>query len=162
MRLAGLNKNDTVNGTGITVSLFVQGCPHHCEGCFNEESWDFNGGIEVPNNIEEIVYNAIIANGIHRNFSVLGGEPLCQENIEFTAHIIHFVRQSFSDIKIFVWTGYTLEDLKNDQQKKSYVRTILSDINTLIDGPFILSQRDITLPLRGSSNQRVLNKGIDF
>ena len=160
MRIAGLLKNDFANGQGVCVSLFVQGCPHRCPGCHNPETWDFNGGESEPYDIKGQIIKAICANGIVRNFSVLGGEPLCQENIEEVSNIITGIRMAYPSIKIFVWTGYTLEELKNRNDK--YVENILSHINVLIDGKFIQAERDITLPLRGSSNQRILYKNIDF
>ena len=160
MRIAGLNTNDFANGEGVCVSLFVQGCPHHCGGCFNPQTWDFSGGKEEPFDLKGQIVKAISANGILRNFSVLGGEPLCQENVEEVSKIIASIKNTYPEIKIFVWTGYTLEQLK--QQNNPYINDILSHIYMLIDGPYIEEQRDITLKLRGSKNQRLLYKGIDF
>lgn len=158
MRIADLIKNDTVNGEGICVSLWVQGCPHHCKGCHNPEQWDFNGG-EYKNNdiLLEEIYNAISANGIQRNFSILGGEPLAPQNINDIYYILWKVKQRYPSIKTFVWTGYTLEQLK-----KMYKDTLLENVDVLIDGPFIKAERDITLKFRGSKNQRILYKGVDY
>lgn len=158
MRIAGLTKNDTTNGEGICVSLWVQGCPHHCKGCHNPESWDFNGG-EYKNNdiLLEEIYDAISANGIQRNFSILGGEPLAPQNINDTYYILWEVKQRYPSIKTFVWTGYTLEQLK-----EMYKDTLLENVDVLIDGPFIKAERDITLKFRGSKNQRILYKGVDY
>ena len=157
-RIAALNKNDFINGEGVSVSLWMQGCPHHCKGCHNPEQWDFNGGksIEIENLLNEI-YEAITANNIQRNFSILGGEPLAQRNIENTLKILAKIKQKFPTIKTYVWTGYTLEELLS-----LYDKNIFDNIDTLIDGRFILEERDITLKLRGSRNQRILQKGIDF
>lgn len=160
MRIAGLLKNDFANGQGVCVSLFVQGCPFRCHGCHNPETWDFYGGEPEPYDIKGQIIKAICANGIVRNFSVLGGEPLCPENIKEISSIIAGIRMAYPSIKIFVWTGYTLEELKN--RNDEYVENILSHINVLIDGKFIQAERDITLPLRGSTNQRILYKNIDF
>lgn len=159
-KYAGLNTNDFANGQGVCVSYFTQGCPHHCQGCFNPETWDFQGGLDRPDDIRGQIIKAICANGITRNFSVLGGEPLCDENLEDVENIIIGVRTAFPNIKIFVWTGYTLEQLviKNNE----HINNILKYIDVLIDGPFIESQKDLTLELRGSKNQRILHKGIDF
>ena len=160
MKYASLKYNDIVDGEGICVSLWTQGCPFHCEGCHNPETWDENGGIEVPTDIKGKIIKAISANNIKRNFSILGGEPLAPWNLQFVEEIITAVRATYPHIKIFLWTGYTLEALK--EKNDNHINSILDKIDVLIDGPFILSQRDITLPLRGSSNQRILNKGIDF
>jgi len=160
-KYAGLIKNDMANGYGVCVSYWVQGCPHHCPGCHNPETWDFNGGLEQPWDLLKQIKEAIRANGIQRNFSILGGEPLCPENIYQTEVIVCYIRDMFPDIKIFLWTGYTLEELK----KYSFAReakAILDKIDVLIDGPYIEAKRDITLPLRGSSNQNILYRGKDF
>ena len=159
-RYAGLITNDFANGTGTCVSFWVQGCPHHCPGCQNPETWDFNGGKELPTDIRGQIIKAICANGITRNFSILGGEPLCEENLDEVDKIITSVRTAFPHIKIFIWTGYFLEDLKKRHDKR--IDRILSQIDVLIDGPFILEKRDITLKLRGSTNQRILQRGVDF
>lgn len=159
-RYAGLIKNDFANGTGTCVSFWTQGCPHRCPGCQNPETWNFNGGKEVPTDIRGQIIKAICANNITRNFSVLGGEPLCKENLEEVDKIITSVRTAFPQIKIFVWTGYLLEDLKKKHNDK--INHILSQIDVLIDGPYIDAERDITLELRGSKNQRILYQGLDF
>lgn len=152
MRIANLNKNDVVNGIGVSVSLFMQGCPHHCPGCFNPESWDFNGGYNHSLLVWDII-DAIKANGITRNFSILGGEPLCPENLKDVKDIIDAVRSFYPDIKICLWTGYTLEELqKNDNEDLKY---ILTEINYLIDGRFIEKEKDVSLWLRGSRNQNI-------
>lgn len=159
-RYAGLMTNDFTNGEGVCVSFWTQGCPHQCEDCHNPETWDFDGGLELPTDIKGQIIKAICANDIIRNFSVLGGEPLCPQNLEEVDQIVAAVRAAYPNIKIFLWTGYTLEELK--QQKNPHIINILSKINTLIDGRYIKELRDITLKLRGSSNQRILQKGIDF
>lgn len=159
-RYAGLMTNDFTNGESVCVSFWTQGCPHQCEDCHNPETWDFDGGLELPTDIKGQIIKAICANGITRNFSILGGEPLCPQNLEEVDQIVAAVRAAYPNIKIFLWTGYTLDELK--QQKNPHIINILSKINTLIDGRYIKELRDITLKLRGSSNQRVLQKGIDF
>ena len=159
-RYAGLITNDFANGTGTCVSFWTQGCPHHCPGCQNPETWDFQGGKEVPTDIRGQIIKAICANGITRNFSVLGGEPLCDENLDEVDKIITGVRTAYPQIKIFVWTGYILEELK--EKKNDKINHILSQIDVLIDGPFIQAEKDITLELRGSRNQRILYRGVDF
>lgn len=158
---AAIKKNDIVDGEGICVSFWTQGCPHHCFGCHNPETWDFTKGKTAT--IDEIVNEiiaAIGANGIHRNFSVLGGEPMAPQNCALTLSIVSLVRQTYPNIKIFLWSGYTLEELKSI--KNIYIDSILHNIDVLIDGRFEQDKRDLTLYLCGSSNQRILYKGIDF
>lgn len=159
-RYAGLITNDFANGIGTCVSFWAQGCPHHCHGCHNPETWSFQGGKELPTDIKGQIIKAISANGITRNFSILGGEPLCKENIEEIDNIITSVRAAYPHIKIFVWTGYTFEKLKSEDNE--IINHILSQIDMLIDGPFIEAEKDITLKLRGSKNQRILYHGVDF
>ena len=154
--LAGLKTNDCIDGEGITVSLWTQGCPHRCPGCHNPETWDYEGGyVDETNAIRGQVIKAISENGILRNFSVLGGEPLCDHNKEEVLSIITAVKVAYPTIKIFLWTGYTYEELlsKND----TYINGILQRVDVLIDGRFIQEERDLTLYLRGSRNQRVIN-----
>lgn len=156
MRIAGLKLNDCIDGEGISVSLWTQGCPHRCLGCHNPETWDFEGGYEdETNNLRGEIIKALTANGIKRNFSVLGGEPLCRENVEDVLTIINCVKAALPETKIYLWTGYTYEYLMTLNNK--YINDILSKIDVLIDGPFIQEQRDLSLHLRGSRNQRVID-----
>lgn len=150
-RYAKLIKNDIVDGEGICVSLWTQFCPHRCPGCHNPGTWSEDGGIEISDNLIQEIIQAISANGVMRNFSVLGGEPLVDRNLTFVSMVVQEVRKAYPDIKIFVWTGYTYEQMTSEQQK------VVNMCDILIDGPFILSQRDITLPFRGSANQRVID-----
>lgn len=160
MKYAGIIYDDFVNGENVCVSLWMQGCHFHCKGCHNQQTWDFNGGYEMPENFESDILKAISKNGIQRNFSLLGGEPLCPENRAFVCNLIKKVRETYPIIKIFVWTGYELEELRAENDKA--INEILENIDVLITGRFILEQRDITLPLRGSRNQKILYKGEDF
>lgn len=155
MRYAGMIKNDIAAGEGVNVSFFTQGCPFHCEGCHNPQTWDFLGGKEFTTDTLTELLSALGANGIQRNLSIMGGEPLCPENVFLVSMIIMTVKKDFPNIKIYIWTGYTYEELiKRNEQK---INWILDNIDYLIDGPFILEQRDITLAMRGSRNQRILN-----
>ena len=153
MKYASIVRNDFVNGEGVQVSFFTQGCPHKCEGCFNPSAWDFKGGFEATEQeIVDTIIEAIGANGIQRNFSVLGGEPLCKENCKFVKFLINEVKKVYPSIKVFLWTGY-----EKNKMTWSQLDTI-EKVDVLIDGPFILSQRDITLPLRGSRNQNIYRR----
>ena len=157
MRYAGMIKNDIAAGEGVNVSFFTQGCPFKCKGCHNPQTWDFSGGKEFsPATLTELL-DALSANGVKRNLSIMGGEPLCEENVFLVSLIILSVKEQFPDIKIYVWTGYTYEDLQIRSQLEPKIKTILDNIDYLIDGPFILEERDITLKMRGSRNQRILD-----
>lgn len=155
MKIANIMENDMINGKGICVSVFVQGCPHHCKGCFNPETWDFNGGRAVDDEQKEIdnILNLINQNNIQRNLSILGGEPLHENNINFVKKLLKQAKEKYPKIQTFVWTGYELEELNKED---------LQNIDILIDGKYIEELRDITLDLRGSSNQRILYRGEHF
>lgn len=152
MKIAGLIRNDVVNGYDVCVSVWVQGCPFHCDGCHNPQTWSFGTGIEVEEDafIEEVIA-AIGENGIKRNLSLLGGEPLCEQNYPFVGKLIRIVKDKYPSIKVFIWTGYEWENLSDEQ------RDVAMLADSIVDGQFELRKRDITLPFRGSSNQRIIN-----
>lgn len=145
--------NDTINClSGITVSLFTSGCPHHCKGCFNAKTWNPKNGEQIEvDRLVKIIKEKISAYGVDRNFSVLGGEPLVGYNIKNTSVIISEIRKEFPNIKIYLWSGYTLSEIKKMKESKN----ILKNINYLIDGRFEENKKDTNLVLRGSSNQKV-------
>lgn len=155
MKYAGIVKNDLSAAPGISVTFYVQGCPHRCYGCHNPETWDFDGGKEFTAETLQEIYQAIIANGIQRSFAVQGGEPLCESNLLLTYMVISNVKKQFPDIKIYLWTGYYYDELLKSSNPK--IQLILDMVDVLIDGPFIHSQRDITLPMRGSANQNIID-----
>ena len=162
MKYFGYMPNDFINGEGVCVSLWTAGCPHRCPGCHNSEMWDYNNGYEVPTDLRGQLIKAINANGIQRNFSILGGEPLSEENLAFVNSIVKGIRIACPEIKIFLWTGYELAYLKSYRQSNKDLDEILDTIDVLIDGRFIQEKRDITLKLRGSANQQILYRGKDF
>lgn len=155
MRYARVGHNDIANGDGVCVSFWVVGCPFRCSGCHNQELWDFDGGQEFTQETLNEIINAISANNITRNFSVLGGEPLCDNNLFLTSMVIREVRKVYPEITINVWTGYEYEDLK--KSSNPHLKYILETADYLIDGPYVQELRDITLKMRGSKNQRIIN-----
>ena len=158
IRYADIIETDVINGIGTSVSLWVQGCPYYCDNCYNKETWDFNAGTEINvNKLADIILGYINRDGITRNFSVLGGEPLCDTNINEVAYIINKVRDTFKNIQIFVWTGNTYENLYKQIPLKESIKSIFDNIDLLIDGPYIDEKRNHTLFLRGSENQRIIN-----
>lgn len=152
-RYSAIIPNDVVNGEGVCVSFFVQGCPHHCPGCFNEETWDFHGGQPYTQDVKWDIIKAISANNITRNFSILGGEPLAPQNIEMTWEVVDAVRHAYPHITITLWTGYTYDELCIHPDKN--LLDILDAIDVLIEGPFIEKEKDLSLKLRGSRNQHI-------
>lgn len=155
MRYAGIISNDIAAGTGVNVSFFVQGCPIHCPGCHNPQTWDFGGGKEFTHETLVNIINLLTANNVHRNLSIMGGEPLCKENLFLTSLIVQTVKDQLPNTKIFIWTGYLYEDLV--AQHDNYIDYILTNADVLVDGPYIQEERDITLKMRGSRNQRIIN-----
>jgi anaerobic ribonucleoside-triphosphate reductase activating protein len=158
MRYAKIMANDTVDTPhGIAVSVWTQGCPFRCKGCHNPETWSFDGGQERDEN--EIILETlslINANGIERDLAILGGEPLCNENISFTRKLITTaVKQYGLKLNIYLWTGYEIEEA---QKRLSYAFPLL---NLIITGPFVEAKRDLTLFLRGSSNQQIYTPSAD-
>lgn len=155
MNYSGLITNDFSAAPGVSVSFFVQGCPFHCDGCHNPETWNFDGGKEFTPKVLDDIIAALTANGITRNFCVMGGEPLCEENLFLTNLVISYVREKVPGVKIYLWTGYIYEDLL--KKDAPHLKNIFAETDVLIDGPYVERLRDITLPMRGSSNQRIIN-----
>lgn len=154
MRYAGINYNDMSAAPGISVSFFTQGCPHHCKGCHNPETWDFNNGKEFTYDVLLNIIKALTANGINRSLAIMGGEPLCEENAFLTLLVIKSVKEVLPNTKVYLWTGYTYENIQKSNDP--HVKSIIEQIDVLIDGPYIEALRDITLPMRGSSNQNII------
>ena len=155
MKYSGIIFNDISAAPGLCVTLFTQGCPHRCPGCHNPETWDFNGGKEFTEETMEEIIRGLKAQGIKRNYCVMGGEPLCNENAYFTFTTIWRVKYDLPDTLVYVWTGYTFDELlKSDN---IYVKEILKYADFIIDGPYIESERDITLDMRGSRNQKIID-----
>lgn len=152
MRYAQIRSMDISNGTGIGVSLFVQGCHFHCKDCFNSETWDFSGGKPWTEDSKKIFLVSVLRTYIER-VSILGGEPLADENFSDVLDLVQTIHEKFPEKKIWIYTGYTWEELLKDEQKKE----ILPYINVLVDGRFQTDLKDLSLKFKGSSNQRVID-----
>lgn len=155
MRYSGLILNDITAAPGLCVSFFTQGCPHHCPGCHNPGTWAFDGGKEFTNDTLHKILEGLTAQGIKRNLCIMGGEPLCEANAFLVNLILQEVRHKLPEVKVYIWSGYTYEELlrSGDPHVKSCLK--LADI--LIDGPYIEAERDLTLEMRGSRNQRIID-----
>lgn len=154
MRYSGVIYNDITAAPGLCVSFFTQGCPHQCYNCHNPQTWDFEGGKEFTPDILDQIVEGLTAQGIHRSLCIMGGEPLCSENEFLTLLVIQTVKERLSDTPIYIWTGYLYEELV---KRGGHMNQILNMADYLIDGPYIEGLRDITLEMRGSSNQRIIN-----
>lgn len=151
MKINRIKENDIVNGFGIMMSIWTQGCPHHCKGCFNVETWSFSEGTEFTEEILDYIIKNIDKHNVKRELSILGGEPLCKENVEGVIRICKSFKKAYPNKKVYVWTGYVVEDF-NEIQKE-----IFKYADVLIDGRFEEDKKNITLALRGSSNQRIID-----
>lgn len=152
MKYAKIRKMDISNGEGVRVSLFVQGCSFHCKNCFNQETWDFNGGKEFTTaEIQKII--ELADKDYIAGLSILGGEPLHNNNVDEVFHIVATFKEKFPNKDIWLWTGFKFEDAIKDSKRKF----ILRNVDVLIDGQFEEDKKDLTLKWRGSSNQRVID-----
>ena len=143
MQYSGLILNDMSAAPGVSVTFFSQGCPHRCPGCHNPETWDFQGGKEFTADVLDEICEALMAQGVQRNLCIMGGEPLCPENIFLSNLVVRTVKERVPEAKIYVWTGYTFEKLVQESNK--HVMDLLSQADVLVDGPYIESLRDVTL-----------------
>lgn len=159
MRYAAIRSIDISNGKDVGCSLFVQGCSIHCKGCFQPQTWDFDGGKEYTQETENKILELIMPEYIKR-FSILGGEPLEDCNLFTLAILIKKIKATKPHIKIWLYTGYTaeqlLERIKNEKNTH-YLRAILDMVDILVAGPFIEEQKDLSLPWCGSRNQQVIH-----
>ena len=157
MKYAGIIKNDFSAAPGISVSFFVQGCPHHCKGCHNPETWDFDGGKEFTYDVLNDIAESLFANGISRSLAIMGGEPLCEQNIFLTLLVVKTIKEKYPDVKIYIWSGYTYDYLMSHITTNLHLKQVLDYADFLIDGPYVEELREISLPMRGSSNQKIID-----
>lgn len=153
MRVAEIKTIDILNGDGLRVSIFVCGCTHYCKGCFNKKLWDFLAGEEFNNSHMEKILGTFNNKDIpYHGLSILGGEPFEDVNLDSLINLCTEIKSTYTDKTIWVWTGYLFEDLINNNKLK-----LLKYVDVLIDGKFIIEQKDLNLKYRGSKNQRVID-----
>lgn len=148
MNYAEIKKVDIANGPGVRVSLFVSGCRNHCKGCFNPETWDFDYGRPFTRETEDEIIEALRPSWI-QGLSILGGEPTEEENAAVLIPFLKRVRAVLPDKDIWLYSGYTYEALRDKE--------ILTLVDVLVDGPFLLELKDAGLAFRGSRNQRLID-----
>jgi anaerobic ribonucleoside-triphosphate reductase activating protein len=154
MHYCKIKTEDIANGPGVRVSLYVSGCPHKCKGCFNPETWSYNAGKPfTEKEIQKIM--ASLEPGYISGLSLLGGEPLAEQNREEVALLVQKVKELFPNKTIWCWTGFLYEDLLAEKAKDKNLSYLLDTLNVLVDGPFIESQKDLSLRYCGSKNQKV-------
>ena len=158
MNYGRIIKYDIANGEGVRTSLFVSGCTNHCQGCFNEESQDFNYGQLYTPETEQAILKQISKPYV-AGLSILGGDPLCQNNVGLTC-LIELVNAVHDLGKTaWLWTGFVWEDFDHIKMSlnKALIKTLLYNCDVVVDGPFIEARKDLTLAFRGSSNQRIID-----
>lgn len=164
MRYAKIREMDISNGEGVGVSLFVQGCCFRCRGCFNPETWDFSGGKEWNDTIKhkfiEIANKPYIV-----RISILGGEPLCDENVTDVLSLVNELKVTYPDKKIWIYTGYNFDDIiqKGKIEKQKYWKErfeVISKATVVVDGQFQIENQDLyneKIVFAGSTNQRIIH-----
>ncbi len=150
IRIAGIVNDSIVDGPGIRLTLFVQGCPHACEGCHNPHTWDFAGGYVVT--LGDIM-DKIKANPLLDGVTFSGGEPFCKAaQLAWLGREIHSL-----GLNVITYTGYLYEYLIGHSNEENHYMELLKVTDFLVDGPFILSKRSLELSFRGSENQRIID-----
>ena len=160
MNYSGIIFCDSSNGEGIRTTLFVSGCSHACLGCHNQTTWNYKFGEEFS---EEVLVKLLdsIDNPYSSGLSLSGGDPLAMKNRAEVCQIVKAFRERFGSTKtIWCWTGYTLDELL--EQGDENTSFIIENIDVLVDGLFVESLKDPLLKWRGSQNQRILTKGVNF
>lgn len=162
MRYSKIRKMDISNGEGIGVALFVQGCHFHCEGCFNQETWSFDGGKLWTTETESLFINLANKPYIDR-ISLLGGEPLCDENVKDVLSLIINIKEIHPEKKIWLYTGYNFDEIINkktsDNLLDMFRKACVLFSTVVVDGKFQLENQDLYnehIVWAGSTNQRVI------
>ena len=148
MRYNLIRKMDISNGPGVRVSIFMQGCSFHCKNCFNQETWDFEGGQEFTDDTINKVLELSNKPEV-KGLSILGGEPMHPTNIEGTTKLAKAFKEKYPEKSIWAWTGFQYEDIKD--------KDVFNYIDVLVDGQYKDELHDPTLKWKGSSNQRVID-----
>jgi len=150
IRVAGIIKESIVDGPGIRFSIFTQGCPHICDGCHNPDTHDFEGGNDMS---AALLLADIEKDPLLSGVTFSGGEPFCQSKAVYELA----VKVKGLGLNIMAYSGWTLEQLLEMSEDDKYIGLLLEQIDYLVDGRFILSERDLELRFRGSRNQRYID-----
>ena len=157
MNYGKINPNDIANGLGVRVTLFVSGCTHHCKGCFNSETWDFNYGSPFTEETEEHILKLLEPYYI-QGLTLLGGEPMEIQNQRALLPLLKKVRRMYPEKDIWCYSGYLFgTEIKEGRAHCEVTDDILSCIDVLVDGRFIEEKKNIMLKFRGSENQRIID-----
>ncbi len=156
MRYHNITKADMLNGEGLRVVLWVSGCSHHCPGCQNAITWDPNDGLIFDDAAKKEIFDELDKDWCS-GLTLSGGDPLFLDNRESIAKLVLEVREKFPNKSIWLYTGYTYEDLLRQKEEDKNLNTILNHIDVLLDGRFVLKVANIKLHYVGSSNQCIID-----
>lgn len=161
MYYGALKKNDIADGPGVRVTLFVSGCTHHCEGCFQPETWNFAYGEPYTEAVTEEIIEAMKPAYV-AGFTVLGGEPFEPDNQREVVKILRKIKETYPEKNIWCYSGYIYDELSGQIEGTGRARCevtdeMLSMIDVLVDGRFVLAKRNLMLKFRGSENQRLID-----
>lgn len=159
MKIAKVVNNDLANGPGIRTSVFVSGCPIKCPGCHNPELQSFDVGTDLAEYVIDKVIASLKKDGVHRDLSILGGEPLADQNIDGVIYLCQRVKEALPDTNIWVWTGYDFRErfwFSRDKLHKKNFCDIMNTIDVVVDGPFVEALKPGEHLWRGSSNQHII------
>ena len=158
MNYADIKYCDIANGVGVRTTLFVSGCRNHCAECFQPQTWDFGYGKEFTSEVEDEIITSLEPAYV-TGLTLLGGEPMEPENQRGLLPFLRRVRAERPDKSIWLYTGFTWEQLTSQESRGNIEVTpeLLGLIDVLVDGPFIIAQKDISLRFRGSRNQRIID-----
>ena len=158
MYIGEILKADMANGSGMRVSLFVSGCTNHCEGCFNKDTWNFMYGVPWNREKEDLLMDEL-KKPFYEGLTILGGEPFEKQNQEPVLELIRRVRKELPEKTIWMYSGFNYErELSSGCRNfPGITDEILDNIDILVDGRFILAEKDISLKFRGSRNQRIID-----
>ena len=156
MKYAVIKTHDVANGPGVRVSLFVSGCSHHCKGCFNPETWDFEYGEAYTQQVQGKILDALEPPYI-RGLSLLGGEPFEPANQQTVLELVRAVRSRYPEKSIWCYSGFTYEKDMMTERLGPYTLPLLKELDVLVDGEFVEEEKDLSLRFRGSRNQRVID-----
>lgn len=158
MNYGEIKKTDIANGPGVRVSLFVSGCTHHCKGCFNPETWDFDYGNPFTEDTQEQIFKLLAPEYI-AGLTVLGGEPFEPQNQRVLASFLKEARKRHPQKNIWCYTGYLLDEelWKGSPARCEVTDEMLSYLDVLVDGEFMQEEKDVSLRFRGSRNQRLID-----
>lgn len=158
MHYATIKNCDIANGPGVRVSLFVSGCTHRCPGCFNEIAWDFGYGEEFTQDTIDSILNMLKPAHI-KGLTLLGGEPFEPENQPAIVELLRQVKATYPEKSIWAFSGYLFDKdiLAGKLGPWETTKEYLSYLDVLVDGPFVMAKKDLSLRFRGSSNQRLID-----